>query len=158
MHPPRIAALRHFLMHDARTGGHPLHVACTQQAGVAQRIAVLDRAVQHIGDGFDAPVRMPWETFEVIIGALVPKIVEQQEWIQLARVLKAERAVQFDASALHGGLSCAGLNSWSEGHDRLLSSVTLKIGAGSTCHNVAGLQDIVQPRTQVAAREVPQRS
>ena len=67
---------------------------------------MLDGAGEHVGDGFDAAVRMPGEAREVVGGPIVAEIVEQQKWICLRRVAKAEGASQFDAGALNSGLDC----------------------------------------------------
>jgi hypothetical protein len=42
---------------------------------------------------------LPWKSCKVIIGHVVPKIVEQQEWIKLRRVAEPKRAAQMHASA-----------------------------------------------------------
>ena len=55
-------ALRHLLMQDAAAGRHPLHVARAQLALVAEAVAVLDGAGEHIGDRLDAAMRMPRES------------------------------------------------------------------------------------------------
>ncbi len=61
VHPARRVAVRHLLVEDAAAGGHPLHVAGTERALVAQAVGVVDRAGQHVGDGLDAAVRVPGE-------------------------------------------------------------------------------------------------
>ena len=61
VHAALRVALRHFLMHDAAARGHPLHVAGAERAAVAEAVAVLDGAGEHVGDGLDAAVRMPGE-------------------------------------------------------------------------------------------------
>ena len=63
-------------------GGHPLHVAGAERAAVAQAVAVLDGAGEHVGDGLDAAVRMPRKAGEVVVGPVVAEIVEQQERIE----------------------------------------------------------------------------
>ena len=104
MHAALRVALRHLLVEDAAAGGHPLHVAGAERAAVAQAVAVLDRAGQHVGDGLDAAVRVPGEAGEVVLRALVAEIVEQQERIELGGVAEAEGAAQLDAGAFDGGL------------------------------------------------------
>ena len=91
-------------MQDAAAGGHPLHVAGAHRALVAEAVAVLDRAGEHIGDRLDAAVRMPGEAGAIVVGTVVAEIVEQQERIELAGVAEAEGAVQLDAGAFDGGL------------------------------------------------------
>jgi hypothetical protein len=64
---PAKVALGHFLVHDAASGGHPLHVTGAQGAGVAEAVAMFDGTGQHIGNGLDAAVRMPGKALEVIL-------------------------------------------------------------------------------------------
>jgi hypothetical protein len=47
---------------------------------------------------------MPGEPGEKILGALIAKIVEQQERIELLRISKAKRPPELDARSLDGGL------------------------------------------------------
>ncbi len=115
MHPSLRIALRHFLVHDAAAGGHPLHVAGTKGALVAQGVTVLDRAGEDVGDRFDAPVRMPGEAGPVGVGAVVAEIVEEEEGIELLRLAEAEGAVELHTGALDGGL---GLRNLLDGADR----------------------------------------
>ena len=82
---PCVVALRHLLMHDAAAGGHPLHVAGAEGAAVAEAVAVLDGAGQHVGDRLDAAMRMPRKAREIIGRDVVAEIVEQQERIELLR-------------------------------------------------------------------------
>src|ERR1700722_5173355 len=59
MHPSRLIALRHLLMNDATTGGHPLHIAGGDGPAVSHAVAVFDRSGKHISDGLDPAVWMP---------------------------------------------------------------------------------------------------
>ncbi len=52
-------ALRHLLVDDAAAGRHPLHVAGAERAAIAEAVAVLDRAGEHVGDRLDPAMRMP---------------------------------------------------------------------------------------------------
>ena len=81
-------------MHDAAPGGHPLHVAGAERAAISQAVAMLHGAGEHIGNGFDAAVRMPREAREIVGRPIVAEIVEQQKWIRLRRIAKAEGASQ----------------------------------------------------------------
>src|SRR3989337_2200273 len=63
-----IAAAGHFLMQYPAPRGHPLHVAGIDNAGIAQAVAVADIALQHIGDGLDAAVRVGWESLAGAFG------------------------------------------------------------------------------------------
>ena len=81
MHAAGRVAFRHLLVDDAAACRHPLHVAGGDDARVAEAVAVLDVALQHIGDGLDAPVRMPGKTSEIMVGDVGAEIVEKQEGV-----------------------------------------------------------------------------
>ena len=116
MHAPLRVTLRHFVVHDAAAGGHPLHVAGAERAAIAQRVGVLHVAGQHVGDGLDAAMRMPREAGLVLAGHVVPEIVEQQERVGLGRFTEAKGAVQVHAGALHGGLGLDDSLDGTDGH------------------------------------------
>ena len=116
MHAAELVALRHFLVQDAAPGGHPLHVAGAEQAAVAEAVAVLDVAGQHIGDGLDAAMRVPGKTGEIFARPVVAEIVEQQERIELARVAEAEGAAKMHAGALQRRLGGCDALDRSDGH------------------------------------------
>ena len=78
---------------------------------------MLHGAGEHVGDGFDAAVRMPGEAREIVGGPIVAEIVEQQKWICLRRVAKAEGASQFDAGALNSGLRLHDAFDRADGHE-----------------------------------------
>src|SRR3972149_3505674 len=46
-------------MKDAGAGGHPLGVAVRDDPAAAIRVAVLEHAVDHVGDGLEAAMRVP---------------------------------------------------------------------------------------------------
>ena len=92
MHPAALIALGHLLMENAAAGGHPLHVSSAHRALIAEAVAVLHAAAQHVRDRLDAAVRVPGESREVILGMLVAKIIQEQERIEVARAAKPERA------------------------------------------------------------------
>src|SRR5262245_4726892 len=104
VHAALRVALRHFLMEDPAAGRHPLDVAGTERAAIAEAVAVLHRARQDIGDGLDAAVRMPRKSGAIVLRALIAEIVEQQERIEVAGVAEAEGAAQLYSGPLHGGL------------------------------------------------------
>ena len=92
MHAALRVTLRHFLMHDAAAGRHPLHVAGAERAAIAETVTVLDGTVEHVRDRLDAAVRMPRKAGEIIGRPVVAEIVEQQERIGLGGVAEAEGA------------------------------------------------------------------
>ena len=99
MHLPALAGFGHFLVHDAAAGGHPLDITCAEAAFVAQRVRVIDRAGEHVGDGLDAAVRVPREARLELLRVFVAEVVEQQEGIEGAGVVKPEGAVQVNPGA-----------------------------------------------------------
>ena len=103
MRPLRVA-LRHLLVQNAAAGRHPLHVAGGHLALVAQAVAVLDRAGQHVGDRLDPAMRMPGKSRQVILRVVVAEIVQQQERIEVLRLAEAEGALQLHARAFDGRL------------------------------------------------------
>ncbi len=56
---------------------------------------------------------------QIVVGAVVAEIVEQQERIELAGVAEAEGAAQLDAGAFHGGLGLDDAFDGSDGHGNL---------------------------------------
>src|SRR5262245_60062233 len=99
MHAALFVALRHLLMEDAAAGRHPLDVTRAEAAAVAKAVAVLDVAGEYVGDRFDPAMRMPRKPGKVIARVVVPKVVQQEKRIELARIAEAERALQPDAGA-----------------------------------------------------------
>ena len=99
------AAARHFLVQDAAAGTHPLHIAGTDEARVAKAVAVMRGALEHVGDGFDAAVRMVREaadgTFEGIVEG---EMVEEQEGIELVADARRDGTAKPHARALDGVL------------------------------------------------------
>src|SRR5690242_10113475 len=104
VHAALLVALRHLLMHDAAARGHPLHVAGTERAAIAETVAVRDGAGQNISDRFDAAVRMPRKAGEIVGRTIIAEIVEQQKRIGIGRFTEAESAAQLDACAFDGWL------------------------------------------------------
>src|SRR5262245_50778692 len=104
MHAAELVAFGHFLMNDPATGGHPLDIASRNRAGIPHAVAMLNRSSEHIGYRFDAAMRVPRESGEVIIGNIVPEIVQQQEWIKVGSVAESESAAQMDTGPFDRGL------------------------------------------------------
>src|SRR5208282_5282785 len=98
-------------------GGHPLHVARAELAAVAEAVAVLDRARQHISDRLDAAMRMPGEAGLIVFRPVAAEIVHHQERIEVGRVAEAEGAAQPDACALHGRLGRIDALDGTNGHE-----------------------------------------
>src|SRR5262245_41823963 len=111
-------------MNDAAAGGHPLHIAGSDRAVISDAVAMLHRSSQHVGNRFNAAVRMPRKAFQVIFRHVVAKIVEQQEGIEIRRVAETEGAPQVYAGTFHGrfGFDQAFYGSNGHGHLRLTPS------------------------------------
>src|SRR6478752_4470917 len=88
-------------MNDAVTGGHPLRAARNQLATLAETVAMLHVAVDHVRDGLEAAMRVCRETFLIVVDAITVDLVEQQEWIELRQRLRADASAQAHTSALH---------------------------------------------------------
>ena len=124
VHAALRVALRHLLMHDAAACGHPLHVAGAEHAAIAEAVAVLHRAIQDIGDGLDAAMRMPGEAGEIVLRVVVAEIVEQQKRIGLGSLAETKGAAQLDAGAFHGGRRLRDAFHGSDGHGTFPCALT----------------------------------
>src|ERR1700687_4364108 len=103
VHRPARIALGHLLVDDAAAGGHPLHIVRGDRAAVAEAVAVFDGAAQHVRDGLHPTVRMPRETFQVVVGLVGTEVVEQQKGVINLWATEADRAVQVDAGTFDDG-------------------------------------------------------
>src|SRR5262249_60804612 len=103
--PPLAPSLRLPLVVEPPPRRHPLDLAGPDDALVAEAVPVLDVAVEDVGDGLDAPVRVPGEPLPVVVGVLGAEMVEQQERVELRDLVEAERASQVDARPLEGRLA-----------------------------------------------------
>src|SRR5262245_13282459 len=90
---------------------------------------MVDRAGQHVSDGLDAPVRMPWEPGAVVVGPVVAEIVQQQERVEVAGIAESESAMELHPGALHRGVGLDDALDWSNGHD----APCLSVIAGPSC-------------------------
>src|SRR5262249_55026706 len=97
MHASGRIAFGHFLMDDATTSSHPLHIARRYRTAVAHAVAMLDRARQNVGDCLDPAMRMPREAGEIILGNIVAKVIQQEERIEVLRIPETESAAQMYA-------------------------------------------------------------
>ena len=95
----------HFAVDDAAAGGHPLHAAGHQQADVADAVAVAHAALQHVGDGLEAAVRVAGKAADVVAGVVGAKGVEHQERVEPALQVLRQHARQAHAGAVAGGLA-----------------------------------------------------
>ena len=93
LHDPVVVSLRHLLMDDAASRGHPLHVSRRDDALVAHAVAVLHIALEHVRYRLNAAMRVPGKPLDVLIGIGVAEIVEHQEGVEERDLAVAERPV-----------------------------------------------------------------
>ncbi len=99
MHLAEAVAFGHFLVNDASTGCHPLDIASSYTAPIAQTVPMFNGTGQNVGDGLDTAVRMPGKASEVILWHIVPEVIQQQERVKIRGVAKAESPAQAHAGA-----------------------------------------------------------
>src|SRR5206468_3913238 len=107
---PARVTVGHFLMENAAAGRHPLDVARGHFALIAEAVAMLDRARQHVSDRLDAAVRMPGESGTVVLGMLVAEVVQQQKRIKVLRLSEAESTLELHAGSFDGWLGLQNLS------------------------------------------------
>ena len=93
-------------MLDAAAGGHPLGLALGDDAAAAGGVAVGELAVEHVGDGLEASVRVPLGAFR--LARAVQRgagVVEQEEGVGVGHRQRAgERAADGHAGAFGAGV------------------------------------------------------
>ena len=86
---------------DAGAGGHPLGVAVGDHAAAAVRVLVLEDAVDHVGDGLEAAVRVPRRALRLARRVLdLAHLVEVDERVEVGEVDAGERPADREALAL----------------------------------------------------------
>src|SRR5215467_14485875 len=103
VHPAARISLRHFLVEYAASGRHPLYVSGPKGPLVAQAVAVIHSAGQHIRDGLDAPMGVPGKSGAVVLGTIVAEVIQQEEWVEIARIAESKGSVEFHPRSLNGG-------------------------------------------------------
>src|ERR1700730_14651204 len=127
MHSPLRVSLRHFLVKNSAPGCHPLDVAGAELAPVSQAVAVIHASREHIGNCLDAAVRVPWKSRAVVVWTFIAEIIEQEEWVELARITEAEGTAQFHACAFDRGFGFDGTLNGPNGHVGLTSLMAMLI-------------------------------
>jgi hypothetical protein len=77
---------------------------------------VLDGAGEDIGDGLDAAMRMPGESFEIVLGILVAEVVEEEKRVKVFGLAEAEGALEADACSFKGWFGGEDFTDWAERH------------------------------------------
>src|SRR5260370_19585190 len=101
MHAAGMIALRHFLMDDPAACRHPLHVASRDGPAIPHTVAVLYGSGQDICDGFDAAVRVPGKTRQIIFRNVIAEVIEEKKGIEIGSVTEAERTAEVPPRAFH---------------------------------------------------------
>jgi hypothetical protein len=86
-------------MDDAPASGHPLNIAGGDCAVVPHAVAVFDGSSEDVSDGFDTAMRVPRKTGEVILGHIIPEIIEEEERVKVRSIAEAEGPAQMHTSA-----------------------------------------------------------
>ena len=84
----------------------PAVIHCTpplQVAAVAEVVLVQHVAVEDVGRGLEAAVRMVGKSGHVVVGVFRRKLVEHEERVEPRRVGLAQAAAQLDTGAVGGG-------------------------------------------------------
>src|SRR5208282_1348887 len=103
-------------MDDAAARSHPLHVAGGDGAAVSHAVTMFHRSRKHVGDGFDAAVRMPREACQIVLGNIIAEVIEQEERIGFLGISETESAAKMDACAFKRRLRFDDSFNWSNGH------------------------------------------
>jgi hypothetical protein len=109
------ALLGHLRMHDAATGGHPLHRARLEHALVAMVVLVAHASVEHVGDGLEAAMRMLGEPGDVVLGFVRAEFIQQQERVEVRQSRLTDDTRQLDAGAVRRGLAAQGVDDRARG-------------------------------------------
>src|SRR3954451_25162403 len=73
VHPSGSVALGHFLVNDAASGSHPLHIAGRDGSVIPHAVAMFDGPGEHIRDRLNATVGMPGKSSDIVFGNIVAK-------------------------------------------------------------------------------------
>src|SRR5436309_4612290 len=95
-------ALRgHLGVHDPRARGHPLHVTGPETPPVARRVLVLEFALERVGDGLEAAVRMV-RCADRLTGRVVhrPQLVDEEKGVHLLQARRGEGPANHETRAL----------------------------------------------------------
>src|SRR6266446_5772911 len=95
--------LGHLRVDDAAPGRHPLHAAAGELAAVAEVVLVAHVAVEHVGHGLEATVRMRRETGDVVGRVVGRELVEHEKGIEIESALATEAPAKLHAGAVGGG-------------------------------------------------------
>jgi hypothetical protein len=92
---------RKLRVHDAGTGGHPLHVAGADVSPMARRVLVLPVTLEEVGDRLEAAVRMVRRSDRLARAVLDrTHLVEEEEGVDLHQTWRGEGTANDEAAAL----------------------------------------------------------
>ena len=107
-------------MKNPTSRSHPLHVPRPQLAAVSQAVAVTHLPGEDVGNRLDTPMWMPGKPGEIIVRILVPKIIQQQERVEVLGLSEAKGTAQSHTRSFDRGLGLINSLDGSDGHMRLL--------------------------------------
>jgi hypothetical protein len=84
-------------------------------------------AGQHVGNRFDAAMRMPGKPGLVVTRLFPAEVIKQQERIKLVRIAEAESPVQLDAGTFQGRLSGHDTGHSTDRHETRLLKRTVNV-------------------------------
>src|SRR5262249_38487229 len=88
-------------MDDAASRRHPVHRAGADRHGAAEAVAMHDLAVEQIGDGGKADMRMR-PHIDAFAGAKYcgPEMIEENEWADHTRARRGQRAANLQSTEI----------------------------------------------------------
>src|SRR5258708_31354293 len=104
-------------MDNAAASSHPLNVARRNCAAITEAVAMLDRTGLYVRDRFNAAMRMPRETGEIIFGNIISKIIKQEKGIEIGGVAETERAAKVNTRAFASWLGFDETFDGAKGHN-----------------------------------------
>ncbi|KAF5029933.1 hypothetical protein DSECCO2_643430 [anaerobic digester metagenome] len=107
VHASHVIRFGHFLMYYPAPSGHPLHFSFVDRTMIPHAVTMLSRTFQHVGDSFYTPVRMPWETWKILIWIVITKIIQHQKGIIIGQLMITECPFQMHTSTFQHGFSFA---------------------------------------------------
>src|SRR5579859_5648935 len=101
MHATGEISLGHLLVNDPASRRHPLDVAGGNLSVVSHTVAMGHGTRQNVGNGFDAAMRMPWKTRQIILRHIIAKIVQQQKRIEVRGIAESKGSPKMHSRAFH---------------------------------------------------------
>src|SRR4030095_2984006 len=116
MHASCAIALRHLLMNDAAPSSHPLHVTGAYSAAIADAVTMLNSACENVSNRLNAPMPVPGETCQVVLGDIIAKIIQEEERVEVFCASETEGTVQVHTGTFRGWLRSDKALNWPNRH------------------------------------------